>query len=133
MNDLALLLLRLCSGGFMFTHGWSKITNYAIYATQFGDPIGLGPQMSLNLAIFAEAGCAALLVLGLFSRLALIPLMVTMSVAAFIAHGADPFSKKDLALMYLIMYSALFLMGPGKYSMQQMFRISVGRFSWLLN
>lgn len=133
MNDLGLLLLRISAGGFMITHGWAKVTNYAAYSTQFADPIGLGQQMSLNLAIFAEVGCAMLLVIGLFSRLALIPLMVTMSVAAFVAHAADPFQKKELALLYLVMYVVLFLMGPGKYSAQQMFRISAGRLSWLLN
>ena len=77
---------------------------------------GLGSSISLGLAVFAEFFCALALILGLGSRLVLIPLIVTMAVAAFVIHGADPFGKKELALVYLCAYIGLFLMGSGRYS-----------------
>jgi putative oxidoreductase len=131
--DLGLLILRLCSGGVMlWAHGLPKMMNYAQYVQQFPSLLGMSPALGLSLAIFAEVICAGLLVAGLFSRLALIPLIITMGVAHFIVHAADEFAKKEMSLLYLAMYVALFLTGSGKYSAQQMFKISAGRFSWLL-
>jgi len=42
-----------------------------------------------------------------------------MAVAAFIAHGADPFAKKEMALLYLVGFLTVALMGPGRYSIDQ--------------
>ena len=39
-----------------------------------------------------------------------------MGVAAFIVHGADPLAKKEMALLYFIAFVAIFLAGPGKFS-----------------
>lgn len=115
--DIALLLFRVGSSLLLLTHGWSKINNYGEMKNRFGDPIGLGPEISLQLAIFAEFFCAILLALGFISRLALIPLMINMAVITFIVHGSDPFNKQELPLFYLITFVVLFLTGPGKLSM----------------
>lgn len=86
-------------------------------ASQFGDPLGLGSELSLALTVFAEFVCAILLILGLATRLATIPLIITMVVAGFIVHGNDPFGKKEMALLYLAVYFVLLITGPGKYSL----------------
>ncbi|UCS94770.1 DoxX family protein [Echinicola marina] len=116
-QNLALLILRLSAAGMMMVHGWSKIANFSEYLTKFSDPFGLGPAVSLQLAIFAEFFCAILLALGFMSRWVLIPLIFTMTTAAFMVHGADPFSVKEKSLLYLVMYVVLFFTGPGKISM----------------
>ena len=115
----SLLLLRLSAGGFMLTHGYSKLQKLLAGNFQFADPIGLGPEISLGLAVFAEFLCSILIVLGLGTRLAAIPLIVTMAIAAFVAHGADPFARKELALFYLVSYVVLFLVGSGKFSIDR--------------
>ena len=117
--DLSLLLLRLATGVFMLTHGFPKLQRLLAGEMQFGDPIGLGPEVSLVLAVFAEVVCSILIVLGLGTRLAAIPLIVTMAVAAFIAHGADPFGRKEMALLYLVGYVVLLLSGSGKFSVDR--------------
>lgn len=114
---LGLLALRLGFGGLMLTHGIPKLMNYSTLATQFPDPIGMGSQVSLLLAIGAEVGCSLLLILGLFTRLATLPLIITMLVAALIVHGADPFAKKEAALTFLISYVTLLMTGPGRYAL----------------
>ncbi|AHW59498.1 putative oxidoreductase [Draconibacterium orientale] len=114
--DLSLLLLRLATGGFMLTHGFPKLQRLLAGEMQFGDPIGLGPEVSLVLTVFAEVVCSILIVLGLGTRLAAIPSIVTMAVAAFIVHGADPFGRKEMALLYLVGYVVLLLSGSGKFS-----------------
>lgn len=115
--SLGLLVLRLGFGGLMLTHGIPKLMNYSTLATQFPDPIGMGSQISLLLAIGAEVGCSLLLILGLFTRLATLPLIITMLVAALIVHGADPFAKKEAALTFLISYVTLLMTGPGRFAL----------------
>lgn len=116
-TDLGLLILRIVGGGFMLTHGIPKLLKVINGNFQFADPIGVGPELSLILTVFAEAICAAALVVGFKGRAASLFLMFTMLVAAFIAHGADPFKKKELALIYFGIYLVIFLMGTGKYSL----------------
>ncbi|WP_340111831.1 DoxX family protein [Maribellus mangrovi] len=118
-THFGLLLLRLSAGGFMLTHGYPKLQRLLSGEMRFGDPLGLGPEVSLVLAVFAEFVCAILIVLGLGTRLAAIPLIVTMSVAAFIAHGGDPFGRKEMALLYLVLYVVLLITGSGKFSLDQ--------------
>lgn len=103
----------------MLTHGFPKLQRLLAGEMQFGDPLGLGPEISLVLAVFAEFFCSILIVLGLGTRLAVIPSIVTMAVAAFIAHGADPFGRKELALLYLVGYVVLLLSGSGKFSVDR--------------
>ena len=51
--DLATLILRLTAGGFMLTHGVPKLQRLLAGEMQFADPFGLGPEVSLILAVFA--------------------------------------------------------------------------------
>jgi len=122
-NDLALLLLRAASGGMMaYAHGWPKTQKVMAGDFSFGDPIGIGQEASLVLAAFAELVCGVLVVLGLFTRLALLPLIFTMVVAVFIVHADDPFGKQEFGLLYLIPYLVLLLKGPGNWSLDRMFK-----------
>jgi putative oxidoreductase len=81
------------------------------------DFLGLGSSFSLTLAIGTEFFCSILLMAGLITRLALIPLIITMAVAVFDAHGADIFGKGEMAFLYLAIYITLMLKGAGKFSM----------------
>ena len=119
--DLALLIFRVSTGLLMLTrHGWGKLSGYGERMDTFSDPLGVGPPASLGLAVFAEFFCSLLIVLGLGTRLATIPLIITMLVAAFIIHGDDPFAKKEMALLYLVSFLLLFFSGPGKYSVDRL-------------
>ncbi|MBT8219068.1 MAG: DoxX family protein [Bacteroidia bacterium] len=121
--DLALLVLRLCVGGLMaINHGWGKMLRlFGDEPIKFADVFGFGVTTSLGLAVFSELLCAILLVLGLFTRAATIPLIITMAVAAFHIHWADPFGDKEGALMFLLPYIALLLTGAGRYSLDHQF------------
>lgn len=123
--DVGLLILRLVFGGFMFIgHGWPKLQKFSELSGSFPDPIGLGSQVSLVLALGAEIGCALLLVLGALTRLVTIPLMVTMAVAAFVIHAEGPFflpgqGAKEPALLFLAAYLSLFVAGAGQFSLDR--------------
>jgi len=133
-----LLILRLGTGGYMLTHGWAKLQ--MLLAGQFelmGDPIGLGPVLSLVLVTFAEFVCALLVMAGLATRFAAAVLVVSMSVAAFVAHGGDPWTmqraaelfsagetqfplSKELALLFWVPFLSLVFTGAGRYSLDEL-------------
>lgn len=69
----------------MLTHGVQKLMSYDELSVSFPDPVGVGSRLSLQLAIFAELLCSLGVITGLLFRLAVIPVIVTMSVAAFVA------------------------------------------------
>ena len=98
-ESIGLLILRIAVGGMMLTHGWPKVGSCLKHQSNFPIPLELD-RRSPWLAVFAEVLCAALLVIGLATRLAAVPFLITMIVAALIVHGDDPFSKQELALFY---------------------------------
>lgn len=114
--DFALLIARVGVGALMLVHGISKIPMLSQSPIQFYDFMGLGDQVSLWLALFAEIGCSILVIFGFATRLAVIPLIITMLVAVFIIHAEDPFVKQEMGLHYILIYVMLLLTGAGKYS-----------------
>jgi putative oxidoreductase len=117
LNDIALLILRLALGGSMLlAHGLGKFQSFGENSAQFPDPFGLGSPVSMGLAVFAEMFCSILIILGALTRVAAIPLIVTMGVAFFMIHGADPWNMKELSFVYLAGFIALFCLGAGRIS-----------------
>jgi putative oxidoreductase len=114
------LILRVAFGGLMLVHGIPKLIGFAEMAGQFPDPLGMGSGLSLVLAIGAEVGCSLLLILGLGTRFAAIPLAITMAVALFVVHAADPWKVKELAAVYLCVYVSLVFTGPGQFSLDHL-------------
>ena len=107
----------------LINHGWGKMLKlFGDDPIKFADPIGIGEVPSLGLAVFAEVFCAALIMIGLFTRLSVIPLIVTMLVAVFVVHISDPFPKMESGLLYLIPYIVLLLSGPGRFSLDALIR-----------
>ena len=120
LQDLGLLAVRLLAGGMMLTHGIPKIDRlFGEGPVKFADPFGLGPEISLVLVIFAEVACSLLVMVGLKTRLATIPLLITMLVAAFYIHGADPFGEKELPLLLCTLFVSLLVSGPGNYTINR--------------
>ena len=119
--DIVLLLLRITVGCFMMSHGLGKLTKVmAAGPIEFGDPIGIGPGATISLAIFAEVICSFLIILGLATRMAAVPLIITMLVAIFIVHANDGFERQELPGLYLAIYILLLVTGGGKYSIDQL-------------
>lgn len=107
----------------MLTHGIPKVMRlFSGNEIKFADPFGLGPIVSLVLAASAEVICAVLIMVGFKTRFAVVPLIITMLTAAFYAHWNDPFARKELPLLYAVIFIGLLLTGPGKYSLDGMKR-----------
>lgn len=115
--DFGLLILRITVAGFMLTHGYPKLmTLISGEPGSFSSVMGMGPELSLLLAVFAEFLCSVFVFLGLFTRLAAIPLVITMAVAAFHVHADDPFATKEKALLFLLIFTFLLITGGGRFS-----------------
>lgn len=123
-EDLGHLMLRLGAGGTMFwQHGWPKLMAFGDKVDSFADPFGLGSAFSLVLLLIAEVLCSALVVLGLWTRAAVIPLIIAMAVVVFMVKGDAAFAEKELAAVYLVAFITLLFTGSGRFAVD---RISFG-------
>ena len=118
--DWALLTVRIFVGVAMLTHGFPKLMMLLSGKIEFMNFFGIGQKTSLILAVLAEVLCSLFILMGLFTRFTVIPLIITMLVAIFIIHGNDPFDKKEMALLYLFHYILIFVAGPGSISIDRM-------------
>ncbi len=119
-HNIGLLIIRVGMGSYMFFgHGMGKLAKFNDLAGQFPDPLGVGNQNSLLLVVFSEVGCAILLALGFLTRLATIPLIITMAVAAFVIHAEDPWNKMEMSVLYLTVFTGLLLTGGGRFSIDE--------------
>lgn len=116
------LLLRLGVSASMLTHGVAKVMNFSTLSEGFPDPLGIGSTLSLLMAIGAEVGCSLFLMLGLLTRLALLPLMFTMVIASCVVLGGEPFAAREMAVVYLSIYIAIFAIGAGRYSIDNLIK-----------
>ncbi len=121
-KDLASLILRLGFGFFIaFGHGLGKLQMLISGDIQFPALFGIPSVVNLTLAVLAEFVAGVMVLIGLRTRLATIPLMITMLTAAFVVHGGDPLfssggASKEFALIYFIAFLGIYFLGSGRYS-----------------
>ncbi|MCT2409433.1 DoxX family protein [Chryseobacterium antibioticum] len=121
LKDIILLVVRVFVGFAMLSHGFPKLQMLLEGGKiEFYNFLGLGPLVTLILTVVAEFACSILLILGLFTRISLGFLIFTMVIAAFVVHGADPFEKREMSLIYLSVYLLLMAFGAGKVSVDHM-------------
>lgn len=122
-QSLLLLAIRLYWGFGFFESGYGKLSNIA-GAAQFFDNLGI-PFSTANAYIAGSIECfgGLLLMAGLFSRIAAIPLIIVMLVAYGTAHSASlVWSQPGLIVAeapfnFLLAALLVFAFGPGKISL----------------
>jgi putative oxidoreductase len=118
---IPLLLTRLFVGYFFFETGWSKTHNLDAMAERFADWGIPFPAFSAALSGYTELIGGGLILVGLFTRLAAIPLFINMVVAILTVKmkavtGLDEFVELDEP-MYALAFLWLFFAGPGPISL----------------
>ncbi len=121
LADNGIFLLRISVSLLMLSHGIPKALEYQTLAAEFPDPLNVTSEVSLQLILFAEIGCSALLLLGLLGRFASATLFIAMMIAVFVHHFGDPWSMRELPLLYAVVYAALTFTGPGSPSVDAWF------------
>ena len=117
--SVLIMALRMFFGVLFFVHGIEKMMNFEQLSLNFPSVLGFGSYTTLMLAIFSEFCCSIFLIAGLMERLILIPMIISMGVAFFDVHDAI-LPDGELSLIYMIVFFVLFLVGPGRYSLDYM-------------
>jgi putative oxidoreductase len=118
--DLALLLLRVWLGAsLLMLHGMGKIPRLMADEVRFASVAGLSPTVSLALAVLGEVVAPVLLILGLGARWAAGLSAATMLGAFVVGHGMALSGERsgELPFIFLAGFLALFIAGPGRYSL----------------
>ena len=122
MNNIALLLIRIVfAGSMIYGHGLSKFYRLIEGNLSFANPIGIGEAPTLVLAVFSELLAPLFILIGYKTKIFSFFPAATMFVAAFIVHLSDPFARKEKAILFLIGFIVIMMMGPGKYSIDRRF------------
>jgi putative oxidoreductase len=126
LDSVALLVARLTVGVLFVSTGWGKVHNLAKVIEYFGELHIPAPAFNARLASWTELVGGTLLVVGLASRLAALPLMVTMTVAILTAKLGEIHGLPDLfgevEWTYLVLLFVIVVFGPGKVSLDALVR-----------
>jgi len=114
--NTATLLLRFVAGLVMVPHGYDKLVHFAEYKKNFISFLGMGGTLSLALVVFSEFFCSIFVMLGLFTRLACIPLLIGLAVVVLKTHKGEIFGDGEHGLLFFIIFFAILLVGPGRVS-----------------
>ena len=115
--NMGMLILRLALGILLMQHGYDKLIHFSSLRHSFMSFLGLSPTISLSLIIFAEFFCSLFVIIGLFTRFAIIPIVIGMSVVVFIASNGDILGKGEKGFLYLAAALVILLCGPGRASL----------------
>ncbi|CAM3345046.1 DoxX family protein [Pseudomonas floridensis] len=112
--SVSLLLLHV--------HGLPKLMHWSEEVQRIEDPFGLGGTLTLALAVFAEVICPVLLILGIWSRLACLPVLAVLAVAVLFIHPEWSVEQGQFAWLLIILFLGLALTGPGPLVIARAFR-----------
>ncbi len=99
----------------LYVHGLPKVFHFSEELTRIEDPFGLGPWMSLLPAIFAEVICPLFILIGVFARLACLPIIGVLLVAMLFVHPGWSIAEGQFGWLLLIIFTTLAITGPGQW------------------
>lgn len=114
---LWILVFRiLLSLELMVAHGFKKIGIGVAAAEQVPNPLHLPDELNHLFAVSANLFFPVFIIAGLFTRLAVLPVLAVTLTGYFILHWQDALLVKDVPFMYSLSFLLLLVLGPGKYS-----------------
>lgn len=127
-TDVALLLLRIMvATSLIYHHGSDKIPDWDILTKRpYLDPIGIGIVPSLIFALFTDAICAALVLVGFGTRIASFFCLLTLGTVFFIIDHAliPPYwpvphgGHAEMLWVYMAAFLVFLIAGGGRYSLE---------------
>ena len=119
--NIGIFILRVCIAMLLIVHSCNLLSHLTERQDSFIELMGLNNPITIALALSAELICAILLLVGLGTRLILVPLIVTMSASILIVHQCNIFETGTTAFLYVTGFVVLFIIGAGKYSVDSFF------------
>ena len=115
--NLSMLVFRvLVSAELMAAHGLKKIGIGVANAEHVPNPLHLPDALNLAFATSANLFFPVFVMLGFFTRLAVLPILAVTLTGYFILHWNDSLLEKDAPFMYSAVFLLILVLGPGKYS-----------------
>jgi putative oxidoreductase len=120
-GDVGLLVLRVFAGlSVALAHGFDKLPPPAGFM-QAVEALGM-PAQAAWLSGVAEGLGGMALAVGLLTRPAALMLAVNFAVASFMQHAPDPYTVKELALLFLAVSLMFACVGAGRFSLDRIIR-----------
>jgi putative oxidoreductase len=114
--NIAVLAIRVTFGLLLLiNHGIDKLKHFAEKQSSFPDPFHIGHMPTLMLVLFAEVFCTVFIVLGLFTRMMAIPVVINFAVIVFLVNKSYS-GPAEVGVLFFAAFFSVLLMGPGKYS-----------------
>jgi putative oxidoreductase len=114
--DVALLFLRVTASVLvLLVHGLPKAIHYTSQLEAIEDPLHFGKTLTLGFAIVAEVVCPLLMIAGIATRLAALPIMLVCVIALGLVHREWTLDQGQFAWMLLIMFGTIAIAGAGRY------------------
>ena len=119
-TDITLLVFRIAIGASLMTHGYGKLIRLIDGNVWSRTHLFFNEEISLALVAFAEFFCPIFVALGFWTRLFTLPIIYAFIIIVFDVHIDDPFSKMEKGILFLFSYILIFLIGPGKLSVDNL-------------
>ena len=121
--DMAILFLRIFIGGVMLLHIVGKLQDYDNYVLGFQSILGLSQATSFAVTILFEGLFAAMIIMGVGTRVASLLMVVVSAVALWEAflEGMLSADASKLEFIYMGIYLTLVISGGGEYALSNLF------------
>ncbi|WP_186230842.1 DoxX family protein [Burkholderia gladioli] len=117
--DAALLFLRVAASLLVLAvHGLPKLLHVRAQLAAIEDPLHLGAPLTLGFAIFAEVLCPLLMIAGIATRLAALPILAVTVVALTLVHPDWSLQQGQFAWMLLILFGTVAIGGAGRHRLR---------------
>jgi len=117
-NDIAFLIFRVLFAVQLFrVHGLKKFRLENGQKEIIPNPLGLPDKMNALVASFADLVVPFLIILGLGTRLAVLPTIGVTAIGYFVVHRKDSLEVRDVPFMYTLSLLLILALGAGKYSL----------------
>lgn len=111
--DLTMLFLRLCISVIVWHFQFAP---QQAYDARLMNWTGVTRDGIVVIVTLTQTICPVLMLLGLFTRLAVLILMAAILICLLLSNAADPGIFLEATWLYLSNLSVLLVMGPGKYA-----------------
>lgn len=118
VNNVALLIFRVLLSIELFrVHGLKKFRLENGQKEHVPNPLHLPEQLNGLVATFSDTVVPVLVILGVATRLAVLPTIGVTAIGYFVVHRNDPVEIRDVPFMYTLCFLFLLAVGPGTYSL----------------